>query len=176
VNRDQASALLALLQAAYPRTKVPDETVDLWLSELGNLDHAIGEAAVRSVIKTVKFWPSPAHLHEQVADLDEQARLAKEQTDREQQRAGRIEADRAFDELPRPQLREIPAAVELLERFSVLKPPPPLELAPDGACEDGCGAKGLRYHLGRFQVCADCARRRLRAADQATVETKHEAA
>jgi hypothetical protein len=168
VTPDQAAALFALLRAAYPRTPIGDDTADLWLDQLAKLDHPIGETAVRSVIETTKTWPSLAHLLEQVS-------VARAQADRERRSAERRDADRAFDEIEQPPLRTIPAAVKLRKRFAGL--PPEVELAPEGDCDDGCGRSGQRYQLGRLRLCADCARRRLRAAAKAAAPPgEHEAA
>jgi hypothetical protein len=155
MTRDQAGELLALLQAAHPRTKIEDATVDLWLGELRKLDHKIGEIAVRSLVDSVKGWPSVAHLKEAAA-------IAREQARRVQRDEERRKAERVLDELPRIPLREIPGAVEILEWIA--ESPLPLEHADDGVCDDGCGRSGVRYRLGRFRLCAACARRRLNAA------------
>jgi hypothetical protein len=157
MNNREAGGLLALLQAAHPRTKLEDATVDVWLSELRKLDHRIAETAVRSLVEGVRNWPSIADLGERVAAVREQA--ARERRDNE-----RHEAERAFDEMPRPPLREIPAAVELIERW--VSPPSPLPSAADGVCDE-CGRSGARYELGRFCVCRACAARRLVAGARA---------
>jgi hypothetical protein len=154
MTRAQAGELLALLSADYPRTTIDDATIGLWLDELGRLDHKIGTTAVQSLVASQKFWPSIAHLHEQVE-------IARQQAARERVAAERRAANLALDLTPRLPLAEIPAAVELLERFTE---PLPLERGEDGDCDDGCGSTGARYQLGRVRVCADCGRRRLRAA------------
>lgn len=155
MTRAQAGQLLALLTAAHPRTKIEDATVDLWLDELSRLDHEVGAVAVRALVEAVKGWPTIAHLHEQIA-------AAREQAIRERRDQERREAQDAFDRMPRPPLREIPAAVALLERFSLK--PIDAERVEDGPCDDGCGRSEARYRVGRFNVCGSCARLRARAA------------
>ncbi|HEY7207016.1 MAG TPA: replicative helicase loader/inhibitor [Gaiellaceae bacterium] len=112
MTREQAAGLFALLRAAHPRTVPPDKTADLWLDELGRLDHDIAEPAVRAVIATVRTWPAIAHLNEQVA-------VIRERQHRDQREAERLEEQLADESMPRPPLLEIPAAVELAERWNL---------------------------------------------------------
>lgn len=164
---DEAGELFGLLAANYPRTRLSDETTDLWLGELRSLDYETGAAAVRALIVRCRFWPSIADLNDQV-DVLRQQRL-REQRDRE-----RREADVVYDLLPRPPLSEIPAAVELLARFGQQRPP--LDQGDYGRCDD-CGRDGARYRLGRMLVCASCSARRLMAGVLlAADETNDEAA
>jgi Loader and inhibitor of phage G40P len=158
MTRTQAAALLKLLIAAFPKTPVEDDTTDLWLNALRPVDHGLGETAIRSLVDAVKFFPT-------IAELNEHLTIVREQTARDRREAERREADRAYDLLPHPPLRDIPAAAELRERFG--EPPPTLELAPDGDCDDRCGRTGVRYLLGRVQVCATCAQLRLKAREAA---------
>ena len=65
--------------------------------------------------------------------------------------------------MSRPPLREIPSVVEFLGRFADSTALPEAE---PGECEDGCGRNGLRVQIGRFAVCSECARKRLRAGDK----------
>jgi hypothetical protein len=155
MTRTEAAALLKLLTAAFPRITIDDDTVELWIDGLRPLDHHLGETAVRSLIDGTKFFPT-------IAELNEAVTIAREHTARARREAERRAADRAYDQQPHPLLRDIPAAVELQERFG--NPPPTLDLTTDGICDDGCGRTGARYQLGRMQVCARCARRRLNAA------------
>jgi hypothetical protein len=97
----QAGKLLELLKAAHPRTELPDATADLWLGELRKLDHAVGEAAVYSLVESVMGWPSVAHLKAAV-------QVASEQAARVRRDAERHDAERAFDELPHPRCRRFP--------------------------------------------------------------------
>lgn len=151
----EAAALFKLLRAAYPNARIPEDAAQLWLSELRKLDHERGSAAVRSLIAGCKFWPSLAELYEQYRIIGEQQARAR----REQERC---DAAQAFDAIPMPPLREIPAAVQLLRRFNT---PLPLDPATDGACDD-CGRSGQRFTRGRLRLCGDCARRRLSVASQ----------
>lgn len=165
----QAEELLERLRAAYPRIELSEPTVGLWLGELRRLDHWIGAAAVESLIAVVKTWPSVAHLNEYVT-------VAREQAARERREAERHEAERAFDLIERPPLREIPAAVELLERFEAA--PLALERGEDGSCDD-CHGEGFRFRVGRVLVCTKCARSRLRAGVRLATDnddSNHEAA
>lgn len=148
----QAALLFNLVRAAYPGTKFGPDTVDLWLSELRRLDHARGDAAVRSLITSCRFWPSLAELAEQVAIVTEKQAAARRAQERR-------DADEAFDAIEMPPLAEIPAAREYLHRLM------PLDAAIPGACDD-CGKDGRRYTLGRFRVCGDCGRRRSLAAQR----------
>jgi hypothetical protein len=114
----EASGLLRMLQANYPRTKLPEETVELWATALGKLDYSVGRQAVKTLIETARTWPSLAHLREQVSAIHAGVQ-------RDQQEAERQERAAAEESLPRPPLREIPAAVELAERLGVRLPGDP---------------------------------------------------
>jgi Loader and inhibitor of phage G40P len=150
VKRDEAMALLRMLRAAYPTTKVEADTSELWLSELRRLDATIGEQAVRSVIASSRFWPSLAELHEQVEAARRQAAQARRDEERQQ-------ADGMAEELPRPPLEEIPEVQALLDRWSESFG---LPSADPGACDE-CGEEAkTRFVLGRFTLCRDCTRRR----------------
>jgi hypothetical protein len=156
VTHAQAADLFNRVRAAYPaaQMKLGHETADLWLSELRRFDYERGEAAVRSLIVSCKFWPSIAELHEQCRLIGEQQ--LRQRLDRE-----RREADAAMN-VPLPPLHEIPAAVELLTRFAR---PLLLDEALAGACDD-CKRVGPRFVCGQLLVCGDCGRRRMRVAAQ----------
>jgi hypothetical protein len=164
VTPAKASELLALLCAAY-RVRIEGGTADLWLAELRRLDPAIGETAVRSLVTGSRFWPTIAELHEQVT-------LAREQAARAARERERREAEQRLDAIERPPLREIPAAVALLERW---REPLPLERTSDGDCGE-CGAHGDRFEVGTFALCYRCAKRRLRARVQVDAGEGGEAA
>jgi hypothetical protein len=153
VNRGQAEDLWRLLCAAYPRSAPTAETKDLWLIRLGELEVEIGTKAIQSLIDGVKFWPA-------IAELLEQYEIVREQTARRRSEEKRRARDAAADALPRIPLREIPSVLELQARWVE---PLSLPEATAGECDDGCGKTGLRFRLGRVSICADCARRRLRA-------------
>lgn len=162
---DEAGALFDLLCAAYPTAKPSEATADLWLAELRRLDPAVGDAAVRSLIAGSRFWPSVAELHEQVTVAREHAaRVARERE--------RREAEQKLDAIDRPPLRQIPAAVALIERW---REPLPLERTSDGDCGE-CGARGDRFEVGTFALCHGCAKRRLRARAQVAAGEGGEAA
>lgn len=154
----EAGALFALLTANWPRTKAGETTTELWLDELSRVDHRLGKQAVKGLIATCRYWPS-------IADLNEQLRQVREQLDRERRDRERQEADRALDALPRPALRDIPGLADRLDRFRTELP---LDETESGACDDGCGSHGRRYRIGRRQVCASCARRRVRVQRRLT--------
>lgn len=101
----------------------------------------------------MKFWPSLAELHEHYEIVREQAaRKARE----EERRA----ADAAADTLPRLALREIPAVRDYLARQEVVVGIPE---EGKGDCSD-CGQQHpALYRIGKFRVCTECARKRLRA-------------
>jgi hypothetical protein len=164
MKRDAATALLRILRAAYPAAKVGPDTVELWLAELRKLDESIGEPAVRSLVASCRFWPSPAELYEQV----EIVRRQRAQQARDEERRAEQEA---FDAIELPPLREIPAVRDL--RALLDGPPVDLPDASRGRCDDGCGDEGERYRLGVHRdgsprnICGSCARKRLRARDKA---------
>jgi hypothetical protein len=157
VRRDQAEDLLRLLRSAYPRTNLPAETSELWLTRLGSLDATLGAKAVESRIDGVKFWPSLAELHEKVGIVREQAARNR----REEERCQELQALEAA---------EFPPLEEILRRFPEVERWMPgggrvsgLPEEGKGDCSD-CGEERPTLHrLGKFRVCADCAQLRLRA-------------
>lgn len=64
MTKIEASKLMAMLVAAYPRGPWPDETRALHESELANLDAAFGAEAVQAAIRSCKFSPTIAELIE----------------------------------------------------------------------------------------------------------------
>jgi hypothetical protein len=156
VKRAEAVELLNLLRTATRGGGVDHDRLTLWLEELRRLDYETGEQAVRSLVVSSVYFPSLAELHEQ-------CRIAREQAARTRRDEERRATERATDALPRPPLREIPAARELLRRFHQ---PLGLEQVKPGACDE-CGRPGPRYELGRFSVCTECAGRRLDAREKA---------
>ena len=155
MTRGQAGELFALLCANYAHKKVPDDTADLWLDALAELDYSLGEAAVRGVITVAKTWPGLAYLHEQVSTV----RL---QVIRERRDAERRAEQEAWAQMP--QLQTIPPeAVALFERWEAR--PLGLEQVEDGACDE-CSRKGPRFQLGKVELCARCAGRRTKVAER----------
>jgi hypothetical protein len=157
MRRGQAEDLLRLLRSAYPRTNLPAETSELWLIRLRSLDATLGAKAVESLIDGVKFWPSLAELHEQVGIVREQAARELREEERRQ-------------ELHALEAAEFPPLDEILRRFPDLERWMPGSGRVSGLPEEGggdcsdCGQERPTLHrLGKFRVCADCARKRLRA-------------
>jgi hypothetical protein len=97
-----------------------------------------------------------------IAQLLEHYRIVREFDKRLERDEERRAEAAAYDNLPRPPLREIPAAVELLERW---EPKLGLEQAGEGTCED-CEKKGKRYRFERLALCGECAAARSRVRTQ----------
>jgi len=157
VTPHEAAELLKLLRAAYPEAKrrLGADTTDLWLVELRQLDAALGEQAVRSLIASVRRpWPLIAELNEQVEIVRRQAATARRDRERQQ-------ADEIAEELPRPSLAGIPAVQALLDNWSESFGLPE---APPGDCDD-CGREATKpFRLGSFVLCRDCVRKRKAAS------------
>jgi hypothetical protein len=154
---DQAEKLLQLLRAAYPRTTLPDEASDLWLTRLRALDTKVGAKAVESLIDGVKFWPSLAELYEHYEIAREQAARVRRAEERRQQ----LEE---FDAM------ELPPLAEILRRFPevqklVAGDDGVVGLPAEGRGEcDECGTvRPMLYRLNKFRLCPRCARRRKHA-------------
>jgi hypothetical protein len=174
---DQARDLLDLLCAYFAKTTIPEATRDVWLAELRSIDHGVGTTAVRSLCVGSKFWPAIAELYEQVE-------IAREQAARARREKERRAAEETLDNLERPALREIPALLEAEGRADEaqevrsffarwLDPGGGLVDLPEegaGPCED-CGTEGPRtWRLGKFRLCAKCARMRVRAGQRLASE------
>jgi hypothetical protein len=165
VNRDEAVRLLRLLRSGFPTTRIEPDTSELWLAELRRLDASLGEEAVRGLIARSRFWPTIAELNEQLEIAHARRRPAE--LHREWQE--RVAAREREAKVPLPDLREIPAAQELIRRYVDEPTPAGLDDAGPGGCDE-CGTEGDRYRVGRFALCGKCAARRQRA------QTKAEAA
>src|SRR5262245_50393722 len=101
---------MKLLRAAYPGAAVSPDAVELWIAELRRLDDGIGEQAVRSLIGSVKFFPS-------LAELNEQVEIARAQRARRRRDEERRRDDETAEAMPMPPLHEIPGVVEFLDRI-----------------------------------------------------------
>ena len=165
MTRAEAMELIRIVRGAFLGARFDRDATEVWLSEFRRVEYAIGELAVRGMIVSSKR-PTLADFHEQCSIVRE--RTARERRDRE-----RREEEEEIEGMPRPPLREIPEVVEFLRRFSDSTALPE---APEGQCEDGCGRSGLRVRIGRFAVCSECARKRLRAGEKTNGNDKRRAA
>jgi hypothetical protein len=155
VNRVTAQAMFKRLQNAYPFSDLVVDSGRLYVDELEKMDEELGRQAVTSVIEGSLLFPSIAELLEHYRIVREQRRRAERDVQRKAQAV-------AYDNLPRPALRDIPSAVELMERW---EPRLALEQVSDGECAD-CDKDGKRYRYNRLALCSDCAfaRGRVKAA------------
>lgn len=82
MNKPDASKLVAMLVAAYPRGPWPPETTELYERELAELDRACAGAAIRNAIRTCKFSPTIAEIldlyYAEQKDGDRKVRLLEE--------------------------------------------------------------------------------------------------
>lgn len=146
----EAQELLVKLSSAYPSAKLTQDTLRLYAKTLRGWNAKLGEGAVESAIAGCKFFPS-------LAELGSHYGIVREQRAREYRELERRREDAVYDSLPRPPLKDIPGADwQTLEA-------PNLPEEGQGDCSD-CGKKRRLYRLGKFQVCATCARRRQRCA------------
>jgi hypothetical protein len=143
------------MQNHYPFSDLALESGKAYVDTLVEMDEELGRRAVTSVIESSFLFPS-------IAELLEHYRIVREQRSRVERDEQRKAEQASYDKLPRPPLREIPAAVELMERW---EPRLALEQVSDGECAD-CDKDGKRYRYQRLALCADCAasRGRVRAA------------
>ncbi len=154
----EAQALFAELCSAYPNAKVDADTLRIYQRELRPMSHELAKEAVVSAIGTCRFLPTIAELHHHYG-------IAREQH-RRQQEAERISTERAIeDELPRPPLKDIPAATEYLAKLHDLEPRLNLESVSDGKCDD-CPKEGARFKFYKLGLCLTCLVRRMKAKEK----------
>jgi len=67
VKPSEATKLAAMLKSAFPRQVIESDTLALYAAFLSDLDRERGEAAVRTAIATLKFFPSVAELRDLAA-------------------------------------------------------------------------------------------------------------
>lgn len=159
----EATSVLTKLKAAYPSWPLDKDTAQLWLEKLKNLNHDDATLAVQSVIEDVSRFPTVADFFRHYSILREQkARDHKE----EQRRLDQL----AWENMPRPELREIQARPDVNEAWfqrGSTEKPLALERVGEGKCDD-CGFQvRTRVRLGKFNLDEGCARRRLNAAEKA---------
>ena len=64
----EAMRLVATLKATYPRQEIREETVEVYVRFLSDLDHAAAEQAVGRIVATSRFFPTIAEIREEVAE------------------------------------------------------------------------------------------------------------
>lgn len=64
MKASEATRLVAMLKAAYPRQSLGEDTLALYAAFLSDLDREPGEEAVRTAIATLKFFPTVAELRD----------------------------------------------------------------------------------------------------------------
>lgn len=68
MTEEQATRILAYLQAAYPRDRIPDQTVSVYVDALRTLESNQVLRAAQAHVATEKFFPSIAELIRPVAE------------------------------------------------------------------------------------------------------------
>lgn len=158
MNATQAHHLFVELKSAYPNAKVDVDTVRIYQRELKPMNHELAKEAVVSAIGTCRFLPTIAELHHHYAIAREQYRRRNE--------AERVRIERAVeDEMPRPPLKDIPAATEYLAKLHDLEPRLNLERVDEGKCDD-CPTVGSRFKFFALGLCLECLLRRLKAQEK----------
>lgn len=66
----QAVALVAVLQAAYPRQELREETIRLYAAMLRDLEFVSAEQAVKRIIASSPYWPAIAEIRNAVAEAE----------------------------------------------------------------------------------------------------------
>lgn len=90
MTQEQAKLIVSLLTAAYSSSKALDkpETLALYEHEMRDLDYETASAAIRVVIRSLKFWPSLAEIdrayREEAADRRRTLDRAREQAEIEE--------------------------------------------------------------------------------------------
>ena len=163
--RDAEAERLLDRLCAYFDKKLREPTRDAWLTELQTVEAEIGATSIRALAVGSTFWPSVAEFYEQVA-------IAREQKARERREQERREAEQDYSNLERPPLREIPGildqrgrheeAAQMRDFLARMEGVVDLPVEGSGTCSDCDQESGTLYRLGKFRVCANCARLRLR--------------
>lgn len=64
MNARDVAACLAMLEAAYPKHEVNEDTADLWIDHLAAFTPEDGYAAVHSLVRTQQWFPSLSNMIE----------------------------------------------------------------------------------------------------------------
>lgn len=67
MQASEATRLVAMLKAAYPRQQLAEDSIALYAAFLSDLDRISGERAVRTAIATLKFFPTVGELRDLAA-------------------------------------------------------------------------------------------------------------
>lgn len=94
MTRTEALKLATVLRAAFPRQKLPEDTLEVYAELLGDLDFGVAKMAVMTLARTVDFFPSIAEIRNAVADIVSPRKLPEEAWGEVQQAIGRIGAYR----------------------------------------------------------------------------------
>ena len=68
MTSSEALKLVSVLKAAYPRQEMGEDTIEVYVSFLSDLNYREADQAVRGVITTSRFFPTIAEIREQVAE------------------------------------------------------------------------------------------------------------
>lgn len=69
MKQSEALKLLATLAAAYPRTALAQETIEVYAHDLRDIDAGLAAAAIERVRKSSRFFPTIAEIREAAAEL-----------------------------------------------------------------------------------------------------------
>jgi hypothetical protein len=115
VNGQQTTAIVQVLEAAYPHSKKTREpgTLDVYRSFLAPLDYELAAAAVRDVIEESKWWPAWAEIRKA---YDERAAARRRQLVRE-----REHQERENEEAPSPSDAERVRMLDEMRAFTAAR-------------------------------------------------------
>ena len=65
----EVSEILAYASSGYPHINLSKETVSVYVDLLGDLDYGTAKRAVRRLVATSDYFPSPASIRREVASL-----------------------------------------------------------------------------------------------------------
>lgn len=69
MTKQEALKLVAILEMAYPRQDLREQTVEVYARFLQDLDYKVAEQVVSHYIKTQKWFPSIAEIREACAEM-----------------------------------------------------------------------------------------------------------
>jgi hypothetical protein len=75
MTRAESARLFAVISGAFPHVHVTDDTRDIYVAMLGDLDVKVANEAVRKLLATAKFMPTIAEIRAKAAELVHGPRL-----------------------------------------------------------------------------------------------------
>lgn len=105
MNDEQAARIFNLLVTAWPDKELPDETIDLWIEMIDDLDYADAQAAAKDIVRHDQWFPTVARFRQQ-CEVHASRRRHKAAADRGLPQGGFVQPPQALLNATRQMLAE----------------------------------------------------------------------